>query len=1034
MSGFEIAGLAVSTPAVVELLIKAAVKGYNTFQSAQSAGPDFQRYQYELRVMCTELQGWESKLKQSGGDLAAILGATSLRYKVTLDTLAMIAGVFVEVDQLNEKNGITCDSPNTSRISSIQSPPETSQNRSRDSWMRKIGFGSKDSTNKKPARALVASTIRTLSSPGSSTRSSLQLDLSNDNISSNLVLGKNKIKTPQNLSEQIDLDVQVTGLDDHIRDLETKAHEYHKTLTALQRYKWAIYNSEKLEELVRDLKLYMGYLDRLTKDYFKAQVDPSYSLSSPPLTPFSEFNVPFVPSHPLVLRFCGRAEELMKIEDYLQPTKSFANNRHPRLILNLSGMGGIGKSQIARYFVDVNKENYSAILWVHAADTGTIDASAKRILKELIAHYATKYIAGKESGLPNGPHRIESNPETQFQSIATDLHIPGQIDSSGELKGAVAEEPWNCIRNWLARENNSRWCIVFDSVDTEPDIEGLNNLIPPCGHGHVIITSRLRVAWAEIVTVAGLDPEASIMLLLGGKKDDPAVAGKVADVLGHLPVALSQAAAYVVKKDLGFSQYLKRLAANTTGLLGTAHLKYTEGVFSCWKLSVETLMKSNPFAVYLLRLCSFLSPDGVSEELLHFGVGALYGESAVSMTDESLDDLVTYSLMTRKPKTVSTRSQWVWIHPLVQLWARDSYSEEGSVVLEQNRERLAKLHTEGVLEAIILVGFGLNHQVGSLDSWIYERENAANINLCIHQCLVNLKLPARSTKDQELGLGIAILYLGVFKNRWQHLKIAAKLFETSYRLVTNIHPKDVQDKRALALVRVLVFLACLSNEVEGVNVSESLSDPQDLSLQIDEISQSAQQFDDNRSIFLGAQKMKAAHQSRLGDISGSLKTYQQCIDKLENDQNMQETEVWIYNLKVNCAFVHIKLGQNDKAEELLHQCLNWHRRSNQTHSPIFMDILFGLSKLGHMKGDYATECDYLSEFVERTESQIGLAHKETLSLLEKLRAAYTASGQLENAEHVSKKITAATAALRSQDNKTELGKEAGLLNVYSILK
>ncbi|KAF3147410.1 hypothetical protein TWF594_002631 [Orbilia oligospora] len=431
-------------------------------------------------------------------------------------------------------------------------------------------------------------------------------------------------------------------------ELETKARDYHNTLTMLQRYQWAIYNSSKLETLVNDLKLCTNYLHKLTKDYFKDMLGQL-------LTPFSEFQVPFVPSHPLALKFCGRAEELMKMDDYLRPRESFTHNHHPRLVLSLY-----------------------AILWVHAADCRTIGTSSTRILKELIAHYATKY--QNQLSSKSGSPPVTDSPRTFFSSITTDLRIPGQIDSSGEPIGDVAENTWNCIQNWLAGQNNLSWCLVFDSVDTEPEIERLNNLIPCCTHGHVIITSKLR--------------------------GDASEAGKVADALGYLPIALSQAAAYIVKRELNFTQCLKRLSDNRTRLLGTAYLKYTEGVFSCWKLSVEALMRFNPHAIDLLRLCSFLSPDGVSEELLHRSVeGIERAQDDPSRLDEAVGDLVTYSLITRNLTSPSRdKGQSFWIHPLVQAWARDSYSNEGSVVLEENKVRVAHLREQGAQATICLVG------------------------------------------------------------------------------------------------------------------------------------------------------------------------------------------------------------------------------------------------------------------------------------------------------------------------------------------
>jgi len=58
-------------------------------------------------------------------------------------------------------------------------------------------------------------------------------------------------------------------------------------------------------------------------------------------------------------------------------------------------------------------------------------------------------------------------------------------------------------------------------------------------------------------------------------------AEKVAKMLGYLPLALSQAAAYIKKKALDLSQYLSRLSENLTRLISEKFSKYSDGIFSC---------------------------------------------------------------------------------------------------------------------------------------------------------------------------------------------------------------------------------------------------------------------------------------------------------------------------------------------------------------------------------------------------------------------------------------------------------------------
>jgi hypothetical protein len=80
----------------------------------------------------------------------------------------------------------------------------------------------------------------------------------------------------------------------------------------------------------------------------------------------------------------------------------------------------------------------------------------------------------------------------------------------------------------------------------------------------------------------------------------------------------------MVTRALDFIEYLHRLCEDICGFIGRSFPPYADGVFSCWKLSVQALQESNPDAIPLLRLCSFLSPEGVSKELLYRGLKSMH--------------------------------------------------------------------------------------------------------------------------------------------------------------------------------------------------------------------------------------------------------------------------------------------------------------------------------------------------------------------------------------------------------------------------
>jgi hypothetical protein len=73
-----------------------------------------------------------------------------------------------------------------------------------------------------------------------------------------------------------------------------------------------------------------------------------------------------------------------------------------------------------------------------------------------------------------------------------------------------------------------------------------------------------------------------------------------------------------------FVGYLKRLTGNLSGVLRRPFPSYPDGVFSCWKLSVEAVNRRNPEAFSLLRLCAFLSGESIPEELLYRGTKSMH--------------------------------------------------------------------------------------------------------------------------------------------------------------------------------------------------------------------------------------------------------------------------------------------------------------------------------------------------------------------------------------------------------------------------
>jgi hypothetical protein len=254
--------------------------------------------------------------------------------------------------------------------------------------------------------------------------------------------------------------------------------------------------------------------------------------------------------------FAGRADLLTQIE---------ARVRRSPLVLN--GLGGIGKTELALEFAHRAWDSgaYDIVWWVRA---DPVDA-----LGEDLASLARRL----ELPVAAGPT------ETQDALLA-------------ELGG------------------RGRWLLVYDGAEGPPSLDGKL----PTG-GHILITSRER-RWgrfARSIPVPLFDTgESTDFLLARTDLTETEAAAELAEELGHLPLALAQAAAYIEGHRLPIARYLELLRSPSAKarLLreGLDPAEYRGSIATTWQLHFDQLRSDNPSALQLLRLCSFLHPDAIN--------------------------------------------------------------------------------------------------------------------------------------------------------------------------------------------------------------------------------------------------------------------------------------------------------------------------------------------------------------------------------------------------------------------------------------
>jgi hypothetical protein len=224
---------------------------------------------------------------------------------------------------------------------------------------------------------------------------------------------------------------------------------------------------------------------------------------------------------------------------------------------------------------------------------------------------------GKTSVALEYAHRRLDEVRVAWQLPAEDLAVlaAGFGELAAELGAADGRDPVAWVHGALAA-SPAPWLLVFDNA---PDRASVARFIPPAGPGRVLITSRNQI-WppGQALEVPVLDPQVAAEFLVDRTGDaDQQAALELAGVLGGLPLALEQAAAYVHATGESLAGYLALFGRRRPDLLGKGEpTGYPETVATTWRLAFEDVQQAASGAAGLLRLLAFCAPEAIPLRLL----------------------------------------------------------------------------------------------------------------------------------------------------------------------------------------------------------------------------------------------------------------------------------------------------------------------------------------------------------------------------------------------------------------------------------
>ncbi|KAK1837667.1 TPR domain protein (kinesin light chain), partial [Colletotrichum chrysophilum] len=272
----------------------------------------------------------------------------------------------------------------------------------------------------------------------------------------------------------------------------------------------------------------------------------------------------------------------------------------------LVGLGGIGKSQLAVHYAHIIRQHSpnTYVFWVHASTNARF--------------------------------------EEAYRDIAERLQLPGRSDPNVDVM--------QLVYRWLSTEENGPWLIVVDNADdmsvfyptpnrgqsmtiNTTTERPLASLLPQSSNGMILVTSRSEEVAARLVgsqwsisSIQAMDESEALQLLQHKLREhyDGDVAPHLVQALEYMPLAITQAAAYILRQAplVSLSTYLtefQRSEKKKAGLLNKdmgddrRDLSASNSIITTWRITFDKIRQERQSAADLLVFMSFFNPQGIPD-------------------------------------------------------------------------------------------------------------------------------------------------------------------------------------------------------------------------------------------------------------------------------------------------------------------------------------------------------------------------------------------------------------------------------------
>jgi hypothetical protein len=287
--------------------------------------------------------------------------------------------------------------------------------------------------------------------------------------------------------------------------------------------------------------------------------------------------------------FVGREGEIAMIKEL------FGKTDGPFKVA-LCGLGGVGKTQIALELAYRVRERdpTCSIFWIPCTSNASV--------------------------------------EQAFMGIAQTIGLQ-------EVKASNVKER---VKAYLSQINSQKWLLIFNNADDTDmwvgdgaGVTELANFLAPSEQGHILFTTRnrklaVRLASRFVVVVSEPDAETGVKILeealqkkeLLGNGDETITLLKQ---LTFLPLAISQAAAYINSNDIKLSDYIALLKEQEPDVIELLSEDFGDDgryqdiqnpVATTWLISFQQVQRLDPLAADYLSFMACINPRDIPQSLL----------------------------------------------------------------------------------------------------------------------------------------------------------------------------------------------------------------------------------------------------------------------------------------------------------------------------------------------------------------------------------------------------------------------------------